>query len=67
VVYQLFGHTRLAARNSRLSLAEAILTDYYQDIMAQNVALRSLRKLGYTEQQARRMLDRARALRSVIQ
>jgi hypothetical protein len=67
VVRQLFAQTRVAARNSRLSLAEAILTDYYQDIMAQNVAQRSLRRLGYTEQQAGRMLDRARELRSVIQ
>jgi hypothetical protein len=42
VIHQLFAQTRVAARNSRLSLAEAILADYYQDIMSQNVALRSL-------------------------
>ena len=38
MVHQLFAQTRVAARNSRLSFAEAILTDYYQDMMAQNVA-----------------------------
>ena len=62
----MFARTRVAARNSRLSIAEAILTDYYQDIMAHNVAQLALRELGYTEQQARRMLDRTRELRSVI-
>jgi hypothetical protein len=61
---------RLAARNSRLSTAEGILADYYQAIMAHNyqaimahnVAVLSLRELGYTEQQAWRMLKRAREL-----
>jgi hypothetical protein len=61
----MFAGTRGAARNTRLSSAEVILTDYYQGIVAHNVALRSLRELGYTEQQARKMLDRTRELRSV--
>jgi hypothetical protein len=61
-----FARTRVAARYGRLSIAEAILADYYQGIMAHNVAQLSLRELGYTEQQARRMLDRARGLRPLI-
>ena len=65
-VRHMFGRTRGAARNSRLSAAEAILMDYHQDIMAHHVALRTLREMGYTEQQATRMLDRTRELRSVI-
>lgn len=63
----MFPHTRVAARNSRLSIAEVILADYYQDITPHRVALQSLRELGYTEQQARRMVDRTRELRTMIQ
>jgi hypothetical protein len=58
-----FAQTRVAAKNSRLSTAEAILADYYQHIMTHNVALRSRWELGYTEQQAVRMLHRAPELR----
>jgi hypothetical protein len=65
VSVRMFARTRDTARDTRLSAAEAILADYYQDILPHNVALRSLRELGYTEQQARRMLDRTRELRAV--
>jgi hypothetical protein len=65
-VRHIFARTHGTARNIRLTAAEAILADYYQDILAHNVALRSLRELGYTEQQASSMLDRTRELRAAI-